>query len=137
MSADPETLIHLLGMAKEASANAYAPYSRFPVGAALLTADGKIITGVNVENASYGLSLCAERVAVCNARTAGLREGVAIAVWAEQRPNGSITPCGACRQVLREFLLPDGLVIYANAMTGKPEVVTMAALLPMAFDLER
>lgn len=87
---------------------AYAPYSQFRVGAALLAADGRVFTGANVENPSYGLSMCAERVAVGAAAAAGVRSFVAIAV-AGDSPGGFV-PCGACRQVLAEFS-PDIMVI--------------------------
>ncbi|MBO9540417.1 cytidine deaminase [bacterium] len=91
----------LLEQAREAMRSAYAPYSRFPVGAALLTEDGRVFTGCNVENAAYPLSMCAERVAIGKAVSEGATRFVAIAVTAERiRP---VTPCGACRQVLAEF----------------------------------
>ncbi len=102
---------HMESLAKKAWETwlwAYAPYSQFRVGAALLTADGRIFTGANVENPSYGLSMCAERVAVGAAAAAGVRSFVAIAV-AGDSPAGML-PCGACRQVLSEFS-PDILVL--------------------------
>ena len=100
----------LFQAAWNARQNAYAPYSSFAVGAALLAADGRIFTGCNVENLSYGLTCCAERVAVGSAVAAGAREFVAMAVVADtQTP---ISPCGACRQVMTEFSVPT--VILAN-----------------------
>ena len=114
--------------------NAYAPYSRFRVAAALLTADGRVFTGTNVENASYGLTLCAERVAAGAAVAAGSREFAAVAVVADG--DAAATPCGACRQVLAEFGGPDMAVHLASAKT--PERVRsfrLAALLPEAFSL--
>lgn len=103
----------LLAHAREARRNAYAPYSNFPVGAALLAKDGRVFLGVNVENVSYGLCNCAERVAVGRAVAEGAREFTAIAVVGPE-DNVSCSPCGACRQVLHEFspemwlVTPDG-----------------------------
>lgn len=91
----------LLDAARSAATHAYVPYSAFPVGAALLTTDGQVITGCNVENASYGLTICAERVAVGKALSEGHRTFKAIAIWAAKA--SPCTPCGACRQVLSEF----------------------------------
>ncbi len=104
--------------------HAYAPYSRFAVGAALWAADGRIFVGCNVENLSYGLSNCAERVALGAAVAAGAREFIAIAVVADTRV--PISPCGACRQVLAEFGVP--LVVVAN-LGGQLEF-QLDALLP-------
>ncbi len=100
----------LVAAAWQAREAAYAPYSNFAVGAALLAADGRIFLGCNVENISYGLTNCAERVAVETAIAAGAREFVAVAVVADT--GVPISPCGACRQVLAEFGVPR--VILAN-----------------------
>ena len=100
-AATPVSPARLMQEAERALRTAHAPYSRFPVGAALLTAGGRIIVGCNVENASFGLSICAERNAVFRAVAEGEREFVAIAVTA-RRGHGA-SPCGACRQVLHEF----------------------------------
>lgn len=127
-----ETLLHA---ARDAAENAYAPYSHFPVGAALLLEDGTIVTGVNVENASYGLTICAERTAVVSAVAQGHRQFSAIAVWASRRPHGSVTPCGACRQFLAEFMDAESLVICSDTQTGKLKHFTMANLLPEMFGL--
>ena len=123
----------LLQAACRSAENAYAPYSQFPVGAALLTKDGSVVTGVNVENVSYGLTLCAERTAIVKAVAEGHRQFKAIAVWASCRMHGAVTPCGACRQVLAEFLEADCPVIMADAQTGQVRQLTMRMLLPEAF----
>lgn len=100
----------IIEAAWEARKHAYAPYSKFAVGAALLAADGRIFVGCNVENLSYGLSHCAERVAIGSAIAAGAREFLALAVVADTAV--PISPCGACRQVLSEFGVP--LIHLAN-----------------------
>lgn len=117
----------LIALAQEARLRAYAPYSGYAVGAALLAASGNIYTGCNVENASYGLTICAERTAVSKAVCAGEREFEAIAVVTE---NGG-SPCGACRQVLAEFS-PDMRVLVADAM-GNHLAFALAELLPAHF----
>lgn len=110
--------------------NAYAPFSEFKVGAALETDDGQIIVGSNVESASYGLTVCAERVAVWNAISQGKRKITRIAVVADTED--LTPPCGVCRQIIWEFG-GDIPVIFAN-LTGKVETVQMKELLPRAFD---
>lgn len=97
--------------AREAAKGAYAPYSRFHVGAALLTEDGTIFTGVNVENRSFGLTNCAERSALFAAVSAGFRRFSAIAIAAPDA-DYPVSPCGACRQVLSEFMAPETPVIF-------------------------
>lgn len=124
----------LIAAAMAARENAYAPYSEYPVGAAVQTGDGRIIPGCNVENSSYGLSNCAERTAVFTAACEGARTIVAVAVATE---DGG-TPCGACRQVLSEFAPKDGTPMLVLLLDGNGDVVhetTLAALLPMAFAL--
>lgn len=122
---------HLVELAKKARQNAYAPYSGFAVGAALLADDGKVYSGCNVENASYGLTICAERSAVAQMAASGARRIVALAVVAEgARP---VSPCGACRQVLAEFAGADTPVILANT-DGNTMETTIEQLLPYAFD---
>jgi len=124
---DAENLIKL---ATEARENAYAPYSRFKVGAALLASDGRVFTGCNVENATYGLTVCAERVALWKAVSEGEREFVAVAVVADgERPP---SPCGACRQLLWEFC-DDIEVITANLRGGR-QSYHLSELLPHPFD---
>lgn len=117
----------LIEQAKQAREGAYAPYSQFAVGAALLTRSGRVFTGANVENASYGLTVCAERVAVFKAVTAGEREFAAIAIASS---NGA-SPCGACRQVLAEFGL-DMLVISVD-MDDRVRQWRLEELLPASF----
>ena len=128
---DRATAERLLAAAREATERAYAPYSQFPVGAAALTADGTVVPGCNVENASYGLTVCAERVAVWSAVAAGHRAIVAVAVTAPTA--GAVTPCGACRQVLNELKPSDrDLIVVLDAADG-PELVPLGDLLPRAF----
>lgn len=122
--------------AAAAMANAHAPYSRHRVGAALSTTDGEIFTGCNVENASYGLTICAERSAVAAAVSAGRREFSALAIVAS--PATSLPyPCGACRQVLAEFAGPD-LPVHVAAVDdlGSGEQLILGDLLPKAFHLD-
>lgn len=116
--------------AETARENAYVPYSRFKVGAALLTESGEVFTGVNVENASFGLSICAERVAVFKAIAAGQTRFVAIAV-AGGAPD--VPPCGACRQVLAEFADDDLMVSFP--LDGELVTRRLGDLLPEAFRL--
>lgn len=127
---EPEEARYLLRRAIEARANAYAPYSNFPVGAALLGADGTIYPGVNVENASYGLTTCAERNAVARAISDGARDLRAIAVVGPE-DDVPCAPCGSCRQVLHEAN-PDLAVVTAGE-EGEPQVTSVRELLPGAF----
>ena len=122
----------LLAAAEKARANAYAPYSGFCVGAALLFDGGETVSGCNVENASYSLGICAERTAMSAAVAKGLRHPVAIAIAG---PNGAFCPpCGACRQFLSEFS-PDLEIILKGA--EGPESYTLAEMLPYSFTLDR
>lgn len=119
----------LIEAAKAAREQAYVPYSHFAVGAAVL-AGGEVFTGCNIENASYGLAMCAERTAIFKAVAAGHRQLDAIAVIGETA--APISPCGACRQVMAEFFAADGRVALAN-LAGAVTETTVAALLPGAF----
>ena len=119
----------LVNAARRAARNAYAPYSKFRVGAAVLTGAGRIFTGANVENASYGLSNCAERTAVFNAVAAGDRWIVAVAVYTPTRH--PTPPCGACRQVIREFGARAAIV--CGFASGERLETTLDALLPGSF----
>ena len=120
----------LISAARAALKRAYAPYSRYRVGAAVLTDDGRVFAGANVENASYGVTLCAERAAVVGAVAAGARRLRAAAIAAERAP--APTPCGACRQVLAEFAPPDAPVYVTDAQ-GRIRRYRLGALLPHGF----
>ncbi len=116
--------------ARDAANNAYAPYSRFAVGAAVLTEQGEIYSGANIENASFGLSICAERNAIFHAVARGARKIVAMAVYTSAlQPT---TPCGACRQVLAEFGR-NALVICCTDVDTVEQRHSLAELLPHAF----
>ncbi len=132
-SQPPPEAAALLEHAREARANAYAPYSGFAVGAALLADDGRIFTGCNVENASFGLTLCAERVALGTAVAAGARAFRAIAVCGPDEAC-PCAPCGACRQALVEFA-PALEVITGDG--SEPRSTPLLELLPGAFTAER
>ncbi len=124
----------LINAARQVRQNAYAPYSGYKVGAALRADDGRIFTGCNVENTSYGLTICAERAAVCAAVAAGARAFTAVAVVTD---SGG-TPCGACLQVLAEFAppTPGTMAVYlSDESAGQVRETTLAALLPDAFRL--
>ena len=127
----------LLAAAQRARKKAYAPYSQFSVGAALITAEGRVFSGCNVENATFGATLCAERSAVAAMVTAGHRDPLACAVVTGAA--SPVAPCGICRQVLVEFAPNLALVLASTdprgRLTGKTEV-ELAALLPHAFRLE-
>ncbi|MFA5044024.1 MAG: cytidine deaminase [Kiritimatiellia bacterium] len=141
---------NLIKQAVAAMRRAYAPYSRFRVGAALLTREGRIFQGCNVENASYGLTLCAERTALGAAVAAGHRRFTAIAVAASEAPRGkpqgflakkggktALIPCGACLQALAEFCRPDFVIIAVDAQNpAAMAVYSLKDLLPRAFRLE-
>ncbi|MGI8644579.1 MAG: cytidine deaminase [Thermomicrobiales bacterium] len=133
-SIDEETKSRMMEVARAAADQAYVPYSHFPVGAAILTADDTIIPGCNVENASFGLTNCAERTAIFTAAAAGHRQVRAVAVTAPGAPG--TTPCGACRQVLREFTPAEGMLILIDH-AGEVAETTLEALLPDSFGPER
>ena len=118
----------LMDCAIKARANAYSPYSHFAVGAALLCEDGTLYEGCNIENASYGLTNCAERTAIFKAVSEGHTKFKALAVVADTE--GPCAPCGACRQVMAEFKIP--LIIMGNLM-GNIKIVTIEELLPFSF----
>jgi cytidine deaminase len=122
----------IIAEAKDAGRNAYCPYSRFPVGAAVLTVRGKIFAGCNVENASYGLTVCAERNAVCRMIAEGEREIAAVAIYTPTAAPAA--PCGACRQVIREFG-PEAWIICV-CDTDKVIRKRLSELMPLAFGPE-
>jgi len=123
----------LLKEALQAKKAAHAPYSRFKVGAALLCNDGSVFTGCNVENASYGLTVCAERVAVFKAVSEGRKKFAALAVVADTPE--PVQPCGACLQVLAEFSQKMDLVLVLGGRKGKLKSCRLDQLLPGAFRL--
>lgn len=118
----------LIALARQAREFAYVPYSKFKVGAAVLTESGKVYTGCNIENASYGLCNCAERTAIFKAVSEGEMKFQQIAIVADTKE--PTAPCGACRQVIAEFEIPE--VILAN-VRGEYKVLTLDALLPYSF----
>ena len=126
----PDQRDQLIAAACAIRGRAYTPYSRFKVGAALLTEDGRVYTGVNVENASYGLTVCAERNAVGAMIHDGALRIAAVAVY----PDNGVTPCGACRQVLSEFVDPDGdAVVWMVDGQGNVRETTLFTLMPDHF----
>lgn len=135
MILDETTEVALIAAARAAASHAYAPYSDYPVGAALLFDDGAIIAGCNAENASYGLSLCAETVAVAKALGEGRRGGLqAVAVIGLKAGAEPITPCGRCRQMLNEIAAlgaTDPIVLCVGE--GEVRRIALSALLPHAF----
>ena len=130
-----EMYADLIAAAKEAYKNAYAPYSKFSVGAALKLKDGSIINGANIENASYGLTNCAERSALFTAFTKGYRRDDIEAIGVVANTDRAISPCGACRQVISELMPQDAQVIL---LSNKDEIktYTVAQLLPYSFTSE-
>lgn len=130
---DEQKKKELISKADAMMSKAYVPYSKFPVGAALHTKDGKTYTGCNIENASYGLSNCAERTAIFKAVSEGEKEfDYLVITGGTDEP---ISPCGACRQVMVEFCEPDMKVLLTNKK-GKLKETTVAELLPGAFQAE-
>lgn len=135
---DEPMVEQLMAAARAAASHAYAPYSRFPVGAAVLTASREIVSGVNIENASSGLTVCGERVAIFTAAARGHRELRAVAVSAPRA--AGTTPCGACRQVINEFKPHAGELVVLIDHGDRVVPHAFSDLLPEAFgprDLER
>lgn len=124
----------LLNLARQARENAYAPYSRFLVGAALVTRDGRHFSGCNVENASYGLCNCAERTALFAAVAAGCKPNDFAAMAVIGDTAGPISPCGACRQVMSE-LCDETMPVWLGNLAGDRQETTVQALLPGSFRL--
>jgi homotetrameric cytidine deaminase len=137
MKGQPSTetaLLSLLDRARQAAQHAYAPYSNFRVGAALRLSNGEIVTGVNVENVSFGLTICAERSALAQAVSQFGPEIRVEAVAIANLNSVPSPPCGACRQMLSEFILPDALVIFPS--TGGDRTMAFLELLPLAFEMK-
>lgn len=121
--------IDLFKMALEASKNAYAPYSHFRVGATLITEKGEVIQGVNVENRSYGLTNCAERTAIYTAVASGKRKFIKLAI-ATPDANYPVPPCGACRQVISEFMDKNAVIIFGSSEENM-KTITLGELYPL------
>jgi len=119
----------LLDAARQARENSYSPYSKFSVGAAVRASSGRIYTGCNIENAAYGLTVCAERVAIWKAVSEGEREFTGLAVVTDSRS----TPCGSCRQVMREFV--DDLPVLIGDLSDEAFLTRLGELLPHAFSM--
>ena len=131
---DAKTAQTLVNKAIEAREKAYAPYSKFKVGAAILTKDGAVFPGCNIENASYGATICAERVAVANMVSSGHTDPVAIAICYNETEFA--LPCGICRQVLSEFAdQNEDLIVLMAKTDGTYQETTLSTLLPGAFKL--
>jgi len=126
---DEKTVARLIRAARDVQERAYAPYSHFRVGAALLGEDGTVYTGCNVENASYGLTICAERNAIFHAVACGCRHFTALLITGDSKD--LTAPCGACRQVMAEFSIPE--IILARP-DDSYETFTLQQLLPLNFD---
>ena len=124
----------LIDAAIKAYDHAYVPYSKFPVGAAILLKDGSIHTGTNIENASYGLSMCAERTCLFHAISQGIQKSDITAMAIATPQDHLVSPCGACRQVMRE-LMPLDIPVYMHSNAGT-ETITNEALLPLGFDAD-
>ncbi|NUN08765.1 MAG: cytidine deaminase [Ignavibacteriaceae bacterium] len=123
-------ILKLIEYARQAKEKSYSPYSKFRVGAALLSNDGTVTQGANIENISYGLTICAERTAVFNAHLEGKTGFTAIAINSDS--NEIISPCGACRQVMIEMC--GNIDIIMSNDSGDMKVMKLAELLPLAFD---
>src|ERR1700733_14103728 len=132
---DPAVVERLLVLAREAAGRAYAPYSNFRVGAALLFEDGYLATGCNVENVSYGLTSCAERNALFRAVSERGASHRIVAIAVTNLNDAPSPPCGACRQVMSEFVTPDAVVLFPG--DAGDEVRPFAELLPFSFHLEK
>ncbi|MGB3160176.1 MAG: cytidine deaminase [Carnobacterium sp.] len=133
MENNEKITLQLVKEATEMLNNAYVPYSKFPVGASLVTDDGTIYSGCNIENASYGLSNCAERTTIFKAVSEGKKSFKKLVITGKTA--GPISPCGACRQVMVEFCEPDMPVLLTNINGDKYET-TVKELLPGAFQSE-
>lgn len=131
---DEKTLGKLRAAAEAAAAHAYAPYSHFYVGAALLFEDGSMVTGCNVENASYGLTSCAERNALFRAVSERGANFKILAIAVANRNGAASPPCGACRQVMSEFVAPQAVITFPG--DHGPETLPFAEIFPFSFSFE-
>jgi len=131
---DEGALSQLRAAAEAAAANAYAPYSHFYVGAALLFDDGSIVTGCNVENVSYGLTSCAERNALFRAVSERGPSAKIVAIAVANRNGAASPPCGACRQVMSEFVTPDAVITFPGERG--PQTLPFAEIFPFSFSFE-
>ena len=135
-----ETVVMLAEAAKKSAGNSYSPYSGFIVGAALLTADEKVYTGCNVENAAFSTTVCAERTALVKAVSEGERGFSAIAVYGRMKDGPEtarpVYPCGVCLQSLIEFCDPEGFIVISSGTNGNYEVNSLIELLPKGFGPE-
>jgi len=126
----------LLNLAKEVCKNSYSPYSKFAVGASVLYESGKVYQGCNIENASYGLSLCAERCAISNAISSGEKTKiVAVAIYSPQQKK--CMPCGACRQWFSEFAQSDNIKIILEDKNSNPYIITFGDIFYSGFKFEK
>lgn len=132
--ANQQELERLMELARKAAGNSYSPYSKFRVGAALRLTNGETVTGTNVENVSYGLTICAERAALVRA-VSQFGPGVRIAAVAVANLNGTASPpCGACRQVLAEFIEPEAAVVFPAADATR--TMSFSELLPLGTEMK-
>lgn len=128
----------LIAAALEARKNSYSPYSGFSVGAALMTSDGSVFTGVNIESASYSMTVCAERTAIFKAVSEGRRDFTAIAiVGGREEVSDYCYPCGACRQVMTEFCDYEGFVVISAVSEEDYKLFRLRELIPTAFSFEK
>jgi cytidine deaminase len=132
--APEDPLDELLAQARQAALNAYAPYSHFRVGAAIRLTTGQVVTGVNVENVSYGLTICAERSAMVSAVSQFGPQVRVAAVAVVNLNQAASPPCGACRQFLAEFVLPDSPIAFPAA--DGPRTMPFSTLFPLAFEMK-
>lgn len=133
MQSENNSIKHLCNSAEKAKEKSYSPYSKFRVGAALITKSGKIYSGCNVENSSYGLTICAERNAIFNAIANGERDFIAIAITSDDK--NLITPCGACCQVLSEFNPKMKLFLFSPS--GKKRKISLDKIFPLPPELKK
>jgi len=133
MNVEVKQIEELMSQAREVMKNSYSPYSKFPVGAALLTVDNQVFTGVNIENVSFGVTNCAERSAIFTAVSTGYRPGFIKAIAVAGDTETFLSPCSVCRQVMVEFCKPD-TPVYLTRNDGEIFTTTVEELVPFAFE---